>query len=88
MTRLGAMVEYIDPGPISQTPILLTQTASRPEESQPMVHPASLFSQVLRTIPHPQFQRHARRLRSDKYGKGFSSWEQCPRRAGSRFGQH
>ena len=41
-----------------------------------MVHPASLFSQVLQIISRPEFQRHARRLRSDKSGKGFSSWEQ------------
>ena len=41
-----------------------------------MVHPSSLFSQVLQIISRPAFQQHARRLRSDKYSKGFSSWEQ------------
>ena len=38
-----------------------------------MVHAASLFSQVLQIISRPEFQRHARGLRSDRYSKGFSS---------------
>ena len=31
-----------------------------------MVHPASLFSQVLQSISRPTFQQHARGLRSDR----------------------
>jgi len=41
-----------------------------------MVHPVSLFGEVLQIVSRPAFQRHARRLRSDRYSKGFSSWDQ------------
>jgi len=41
-----------------------------------MVHPVSLFGQVLQIVSRAEFQQNARRLRSDRYSKGFSSWDQ------------
>jgi len=41
-----------------------------------MVHPTSLFSQMLSIISTHEFARAAKELRSDRYAKGFSSWDQ------------
>lgn len=41
-----------------------------------MVHPTSLFSQILSIISKYEFARAAKELRSDRYAKGFSSWDQ------------
>jgi len=42
-----------------------------------MVHPTSLFSQILSLISRHEFSRSVKELKSDRYAKGFSSWDQC-----------
>ncbi|MCU0612529.1 MAG: IS4 family transposase [Candidatus Eisenbacteria bacterium] len=41
-----------------------------------MLHPTSLFSQILALISKHHFARACHELRSDRYAKGFSSWDQ------------
>lgn len=41
-----------------------------------MVRTASLFSQLLDLFPRNQFQRSVKALQAERYGKGFTCWEQ------------
>lgn len=41
-----------------------------------MVHPTSLFSQILCIISKHEFARSVKELKSDRYAKGFGSWDQ------------
>jgi hypothetical protein len=41
-----------------------------------MVHPTSLFCQVLDVLSKDEFARTAKELSADRYAKGFGSWDQ------------